>query len=184
MKKAIIGLLSLAIVILLSSSGGIAGEKKDVSKTDVKDSLVIDWYKYDKGLEKAKSDNKYIMLFFRTRFCKWCNLMERTSFADREVIRRLRDDFTCIKIDLDVNDKVMELGGNKISNRDVAGMFGVLAYPYFVFLDPDQNNIGVLPGYIEKSNFVLVLEYIADHHYKKEKFGEFLKRKKGKTKEK
>ncbi len=185
MRKSLGRLILLVMIVLLSGSHPVAGEnKKNISKAESKDSLSIQWYRYDKGLEKAKSEKKFIMLFFRTKFCKWCNLVEKTTFVDREVVRRLGNDFVSIRMDIDSGDKSMQVGGRKASDRDVAGMFGVFSYPYFVFLDKDQENLGVLPGYIETANFLLLLEYVGDKHYKKQKFGEFLKEKKGKTKEK
>ena len=159
-------------------------KKVEQRTTQQKDSLSIEWYKYDKGLIKASSNNKYIFLFFRTRFCKWCNTMEQKTFLDKEVIRRLDKSFVCIKVDIDSDDKTMELKGKRISDRDVAFMYNVFGYPYSVFLESDQKSIGVLPGYVPTSDFLLLLEYIGDSHHKKEKFEDFLKEKRQEAKKK
>lgn len=183
-KRKIVSLLFSLLIILLANSYAMGAEKQVPPRTQTKDSLTIEWYKYDKGLDKAKSKNKHIFLFFRTRLCKWCNAMEKKIFVDKEVVHRLNNDFISIKIDIDSSDKVMELKGKKISDQDVARMYNVFSYPYSVFLEPDQKNIGVLPGYVETNDFLLLLEYIGDNHYKKEQFEDFLKRKKQEAKKK
>jgi thioredoxin-related protein len=177
-KRKTVSLLFFLLIILISNSYTMSAEKQIPPKTQTKNPLSIEWYKYDKGLNRAKSKNKHIFLFFRTRFCKWCNVMEKKTFVDKEVVHRLKKDFISIRVDLDSSDKVMELKGKKISDQDVARMYNVSSYPYSIFLEPDQSNIGVLPGYTETENFLLLLEYIGNNHYKKEKLEDFFKRKK------
>ena len=184
MKRKLVNLLFSILIILVSNSYTMGVEKQISQKAKPADSLSIEWYKYDKGLDRAKSKNKHIFLFFRTRLCKWCNVMEKKVFVDKEVVRRLNKDFVSIKVDLDSSDKVMELKGKKISDQDVARMYGVFSYPYSVFLEPNQKSIGVLPGYTEPENFLLLLEYIGDNYYKKEKVEDYFKRKKQEAKKK
>jgi thioredoxin-related protein len=184
MKRKAISLLFFLLIVLISNSYTMGVEKQILQKTQPKDSISIEWHKYDKGLDKAKSGNKHIFLFFRTKLCKWCNMMEKTIFVDKDVIHRLNKDFVSIKIDMDSDGKAIELKGKKVSDRDIAQMYNIFSYPYSIFLEPDQKNIGVLPGYVETIDFLLLLEYIGDNHYKKEKFEDFLKRKKQEAKKK
>ena len=183
--KARHSLLIFSIVIFLFfNPWALAGERQVPKEVENEDSLSIKWYKYDQGLTQAQSEDKRIFLFFRSRWCKWCNIMERTTFLDEGVIHRLNNDFVPVKLDIDSKKRTMELEGKKISDKDVAKMYNVFSFPYIVFLDSNQSNIGVLPGYIETGDFSLILEYIGDGHYQDESFKEFAKRKKEKTKKK
>lgn len=175
-------MILLAAILLSSGSCCVAGEKKTVGKAAPRDSVSVEWYKYDKGLAKAKAENKHIFLFFRSKWCKWCNLMEKKTFTDQGVVNRLNKNFIPIKIDFDSRSKDMDLSGKKISDSNVAEMYNIFSFPYLVFLEPDQANIGVLPGYAEGKDLLLILEYVGDNHHKDKSFEEFLKVKKEKGK--
>ena len=181
--KARYGWMMLLIAIfIISGSYCIAAEGKIVKEIGQKDFVSIEWYKYDKGLAKAKAENKHIFLFFRSKWCKWCNLMEKKTFTDQEIVNRLNKSFIPIKIDLDSKNKDMDLNGKKISDNNVAEMYNIFSFPYLIFLEPDQSNIGVLPGYVEAKDLVLILEYVGDNFHKDKAFEQFLKEKKEKGK--
>src|SRR5690606_36538968 len=60
----------------------------------------VDWYEWGpEALDKAKRENKPVIISVGYAFCHWCHVMEAESFMDTAVARRMNDHFVSIKID-------------------------------------------------------------------------------------
>ncbi len=60
----------------------------------------VDWYEWgEEALEKAKKENKPLIISIGYASCHWCHVMERESFMDTAVARIMNDNFVAIKID-------------------------------------------------------------------------------------
>lgn len=60
----------------------------------------VDWYPWgDEALEKAKKENKLILISIGYAACHWCHVMERESFEDTAVANLMNQHFINIKID-------------------------------------------------------------------------------------
>ncbi len=60
----------------------------------------VDWYPWGKeALDKAKTENKPILVSIGYSTCHWCHVMERESFEDAEVAAYMNEHFVNIKID-------------------------------------------------------------------------------------
>jgi len=60
----------------------------------------VDWYEWgDEALEKAKKENKPLLISIGYAACHWCHVMARESFMDEHVAKIMNDNFICIKID-------------------------------------------------------------------------------------
>lgn len=60
----------------------------------------VDWFPWGKeALDKAKSENKLIIISIGYSSCHWCHVMERESFEDNEVASLMNQNFVNIKVD-------------------------------------------------------------------------------------
>ncbi len=60
----------------------------------------VDWHPWgDEALEKAKSENKMILVSIGYSACHWCHVMEHESFEDSTVAKIMNDHFVNIKVD-------------------------------------------------------------------------------------
>lgn len=60
----------------------------------------VDWYAWKpEAFEKAKREDKPILVSIGYSTCHWCHVMERESFEDAEVAGYMNDNFVCIKVD-------------------------------------------------------------------------------------
>jgi len=60
----------------------------------------VDWYEWGPvALDKAKAENKPLIISIGYAACHWCHVMERESFMDPEVAKLMNDNFVSIKID-------------------------------------------------------------------------------------
>lgn len=60
----------------------------------------VDWYEWgDEALNKAKLENKPLLISIGYASCHWCHEMENESFMDTGVARMMNEKFICIKVD-------------------------------------------------------------------------------------
>lgn len=60
----------------------------------------IDWHIWDeKTLEKAKTEDKLLIISIGYISCHWCHIMEKEVFSDDEVAAIMNDEFLSVKVD-------------------------------------------------------------------------------------
>jgi uncharacterized protein len=93
----------------------------------------VDWYPWgEEALARARDEGRPIFLSIGYAACHWCHVMERESFEDEEIARRLNDGFVPIKVDREERPDLDE-----IYMTAVQMMTGQGGWPLNVFLTPD-----------------------------------------------
>ncbi len=60
----------------------------------------VNWYPWgEEALEKAKNENKLIIISIGYSACHWCHVMEHESFENEEVAKYMNENFVAIKVD-------------------------------------------------------------------------------------
>ncbi|MEA2042924.1 MAG: thioredoxin domain-containing protein [Bacteroidota bacterium] len=60
----------------------------------------VDWYPWgDEAMNKAKKENKLMLISIGYSSCHWCHVMEHESFEDEETAKLMNENFICIKVD-------------------------------------------------------------------------------------
>ena len=60
----------------------------------------VDWYPWgEEALEKAKKENKPILVSVGYSTCYWCHVMEREVFSKPEIAEMMNKNFINIKVD-------------------------------------------------------------------------------------
>ncbi len=60
----------------------------------------VNWMPWgDAAFEKAKAENKLVLISIGYSSCHWCHVMEHESFEDKEVAALMNEKFICIKVD-------------------------------------------------------------------------------------
>ncbi len=123
----------------------------------------IKWYNYKEGKARGESENKKIFLHFYADWCKFCKVMNNTTFKDNAIIEYINENFIPIKVNAD-------------KNKSLAAAFSVRGLPVTWFIvDKGANRIG-LNGYIPPDQLFPILKYIYTDSYKKMAFDEFKKK--------
>ena len=59
----------------------------------------VDWHPWNEStLEKAKKENKLLLISIGYSACHWCHVMEHESFEDNEVAKIMNENFINIDI--------------------------------------------------------------------------------------
>src|SRR5580700_2463671 len=94
----------------------------------------VDWYPWGpEALERARQEDRPILLSIGYSACHWCHVMERESFEDDAIAARMNELFVNIKVDREERpdlDQVYQLV------VQLMGRSG--GWPLTVFLTPDQ----------------------------------------------
>ncbi len=99
---------------------------------------------WDENLQKAKKENKLIMLDAMASWCGPCKTMSKKTFTNEEVGTFFNENFICIKMDMEKNE-----AGPKLSSK-----YGLRAYPTIYFIDGDGNKIHQSVGYLTPNPFI------------------------------
>ena len=60
----------------------------------------VQWYPWgEEALQKAKDENKMMIISIGYAACHWCHVMEHESFEDDSVAQVMNENFICIKVD-------------------------------------------------------------------------------------
>ena len=113
--------------------------------TGYSSSSAINWHDYEKGMAKAKSEQKKIFLNFYADWCTYCKKMENETFKNAKVVSYLNKNFIPIIIDSD-------------KERKIASDFNVKQLPTNWFLSEDGEKISRLPGFVAAKNLLPLLK--------------------------
>ncbi len=60
----------------------------------------VDWYPWGpEALERARAEDKPLLISIGYSACHWCHVMERESFEDPKIASLMNEGFICIKVD-------------------------------------------------------------------------------------
>ncbi|WP_207533448.1 thioredoxin domain-containing protein [Desertivirga arenae] len=112
----------------------------------------VDWYPWGmEALQKARRENKLIIVSVGYSACHWCHVMEHESFEDAEVAAIMNEHFVSIKVDREERPDI-----DQIYMTAVQLISGRGGWPMNVICLPDQRPI-YGGTYYPKNNWKQVL---------------------------
>jgi uncharacterized protein YyaL (SSP411 family) len=94
----------------------------------------VDWYAWgEDAFEKAKAEDKPILLSIGYSACHWCHVMERESFENEAIARLMNELFVNIKVDREERPDLDEIYMSAVQMLTGRG-----GWPMTVFLTPDR----------------------------------------------
>jgi thiol:disulfide interchange protein len=157
-----LGWLTLAAAVLLAVVGvsAIGGSHVPAPAENARDSLGarpvpapsrLEWLDYGSGLSRAKATGKPMFIDFYASWCGPCKMMDRETFRDAEVRRKLSE-IVAVKVD---SEETEPRSGQR--GADVADRFGVSGYPTLVVLDAQGREVSRTTGFVPPGEFSLWL---------------------------
>lgn len=126
----------------------------------------INWSAYADAKHQNKDNRKYFIYFYIDQ-CPACDMMEKQTFKNKNVINYINSHFTPVRV-------------NARKESKLVSRFGIWGFPHLKFLTPEGNNIAGWPGYIQDKRLLIVLEYLYTDSYKHVSFKDFIESRKGK----
>jgi len=107
----------------------------------------VNWLEWGKeAFEKAKKEDKPILLDLTAVWCHWCHVMDSTSYSDDRIADLINKDFVPIKVYID-------------KRPDIRERYNMGGFPSTVFLNPDGY---IITGstYVPPDRMKLLLETV------------------------
>lgn len=117
----------------------------------------VNWYAWnDEALQKAKNENKMLLISIGYAACHWCHVMEHESFENKEVAKVMNENYICIKVDREERPDVDQVYMNAayLINENGGWPLNALAMP-----DGKPFFAGT---YFPRDNWIKLLLYFAD----------------------
>jgi uncharacterized protein len=164
---AVPGRLALALMLVVAASACAAPDcpsprapTRDVPQVDPELDIararaegrrrLFEWLPYEaSSFERARRENKPILLDGAAEWCHYCHVMDATTYADPEVGAILRDRFITIRVDID-------------AHPDVAERYGDWGWPATILLSPGSEELGKLRGYLPKAELLAALRALGE----------------------
>ena len=92
----------------------------------------VDWYPLGpEAIQRARREDKPLLLSIGYSTCHWCHVMERESFSNEAIAAAMNKSFVCVKLDREERPDI-----DKIYMTAVQAMTGGGGWPLNVFLTP------------------------------------------------
>lgn len=94
----------------------------------------VDWYPWgDEAFERARDEDRPVLVSIGYSACHWCHVMEHESFEDEAVAAIQNENFVNIKVDMEERPDVDQIYMNFVQLTTGRG-----GWPMNVFLTPDK----------------------------------------------
>jgi thioredoxin-related protein len=91
-----------------------------------------------------------VMVMVYTDWCGYCRKMDKETYADADVAKKIKADFIAVKINPDKSS----------SKKKLAAELGARGYPHIAFVDAGGNKVDSISGYLPAKSFLPRLEKV------------------------
>jgi len=107
----------------------------------------IKWYEYEEGIKEASERNKPILIYFYSKYCPGCRMMEKKVFTNERVIEKSKE-FICVK--------------KEISNKKELEHYNIATLPTIIFMK-ENREVGKMKGYhVNVNDIIQKMEIVLD----------------------
>ncbi len=137
----------------------------------------VQWMDLSLAQEKLETDPRPIIIDLYTDWCYWCKVMDKKTYANKNVARYMTENFYSVKVNAETRQAIRWKNHdfeynvtNKCNDFALFATQGQLAFPTTVII-PDASMAPIaIPGYVGPKELEPILKYFASGAYKKEKF--------------
>ena len=113
------------------ASNALAGERSPFLQHGA--TQPVDWLPWgEEAFERARREQRPVLLDIGAVWCHWCHVMDRESYEDEETARLINELFVPVKVDRDERPDV-----DARYQRAVQTLTGQGGWPLTAFLTPD-----------------------------------------------
>jgi len=106
----------------------------------------------EEALKLAGAENKLVMIFFWAEWCVYCGQLRREVFSDPKVHEVFDRDFLAVSVDIEKDPE------------GLAGKYRARSLPTLLFLKPDSEILGYLPGAVDRETFLKILAHLVENN--------------------
>ena len=126
--------------------------------------------------EAVKTGKIGLMVYFGQENCAYCEALMEINFKTLDIVRYTREHFNVVALDIWGSQPVTTVEGSTSTEREFAVAQQTNFTPSIIFYDETGKQAFKMTGYYPPYKFRAALEYVADEHYQRESFAEYLER--------
>src|ERR1043166_1262050 len=77
----------------------------------------LKWYQWNEGYPIAQKQGKMILVDAYTDWCGWCKKMDRDTYTNSDVIKKLNQHFIIVKFNPEQREKVYQVDSKSYNAR-------------------------------------------------------------------
>lgn len=123
----------------------------------------LKWESWNEGYPRAIREKKIALIDAYTDWCGWCKKMDRDTYSNEDIIRKLNKYFVLIKFNPEIQNVRYELNGRTYTGFELHMMISNnqrLGYPTTYFIVTTKNRLIIQPGYFNPEDFGQLLDSI------------------------
>lgn len=152
--------LSFSLTISIAAASAEDAKKKGLQNAPVAQhphSSLVNWVNWSNDLfERAKKENKLVILDLEAIWCHWCHVMDAKTYSDPAVAKILTSKYICVKVDQD-------------SRPDLSNRYEQYGWPATVVFRPSGEEIEIRSGYIPPEKMKVMLDSCVKHPHRSPK---------------
>jgi len=174
------------VLLCLSSSISFAENTNDpllFNDSPLTESLEVpEWFSLsfldlNDSLDEAQKDNKQgMIIYFGRKDCAYCKALLEGTWGDPSISDYTKKHFNVISIDVRGARTVTDFNYRKWTEKTYSSHRRMNFTPTLLFYTTAGQLALKLPGFRPKYQFRAALEYVADAHYKRESYRDYLSR--------
>ena len=150
----------------------------------------IKWISLEDAVYLQEAAPRNIIIDMYTKWCGPCRLLDRNTFANKDVAKYINENFYSVILNDECNEVVNFKGftfentiydparaNRRNSSHQLSQAFRIQAFPTIVFLDKSSNLLHKLRGYKTPKQLEVYLKLFTDDNYKnynsQEEFNKF-----------
>jgi thioredoxin-related protein len=144
------------------------------------------WISLKEAETRLGSEKRPVLIDLYTDWCGWCKVMDKKTYANKQVAAYLAEKFYTVKVDAESKEAISWKGkayafNARYKTNDFAIFLtrGQLSYPTTVIIPADGSEPQAIPGFLEPKDFEMIVKYFGEGHYGKTPFPEYQRSFKG-----
>ncbi len=144
--------------------------------------ILPDWFKLsfleiEDDIKEAKEKKKKgLIIYFGQKYCPYCKAHLKNNWGQKDIIKYTQKNFDVIAINVKGQRPVVNIDGKTYTEKAFSALKKTNFTPSILFYNTKGQEILRLRGYRPPYQFRAALEYVADKHYTKEKFRDYMAR--------
>ena len=128
-------------------------------------------------IQESKEQNKKgLIIYFGQKYCPYCKAHIKNNWEQNDIVQYTQKNFDVVAVDVKGQRQIVDIDGKTYTEKTFSALKKTNFTPSILFYNTLGQEVLRLRGYRPPYQFRAALEYVADAHYKRETFRNYMAR--------